>query len=249
MTELEGKVALVTGGSSGIGKACCLGLAKKGAKVLIFGSNEQRGQQVVADLKEALPSADFIFYQVDVSQTQQVQSTMDELLKEHQRVDILINCAGITRDQLFLKMDEASWDEVINVNLKSVYNTCKALTKPMMKQRWGRIINVSSVVGIQGNAGQANYAASKAGMFGFTKSLARELARRGITCNCIAPGFIETKMTEHFNEQQRKDIEEQIPMRRMGKSEEIAACALYLASDAAAYVTGQVLVVDGGISM
>ncbi|SCA58452.1 3-oxoacyl-[acyl-carrier-protein] reductase FabG [Chlamydiales bacterium SCGC AB-751-O23] len=249
MAKLDKQVALVTGGTSGIGRACCFTFAKEGAKVLIFGSNQERGDKVISDLKKEFPDGDFVFYRVDVSKTDLVQETIDQILKDHERVDILLNCAGITRDQLFLKMDEKSWDDVIEVNLKSVYNTCKALTRPMMKQRKGRVINISSVVGIQGNAGQANYAASKAGMHGFTKSLARELARRGITCNCIAPGFIETKMTTHFNENQKKEIEDQIPLRRMGSPEDIAACALYLASDDASYITGQVLVVDGGISM
>jgi 3-oxoacyl-[acyl-carrier protein] reductase len=246
---LQDKTAIVTGGSAGIGKAIALKFAQNGAKVVIFGTNEDRGREAVEELKSQVVDSEVYFYQVDVSDTSAVKTTIDAVLKEYGQVDILVNNAGITKDNLFIKMKEEEWDTVLNVNLKSLYNTCQALTRPMMKARGGKIINITSIVGLTGNTGQVNYAASKSGMLGFSKSLAKELARRNICVNCIAPGYIETKMTEILPEQQKDLLKANIPMQRLGKPEDVANTALFLASNMSDFITGQVITVDGGMVM
>lgn len=249
MGRLEGKKALITGGTRGIGKAISEIYVENGADVAIFGTNEERGQQVAEELsaKKQNPNQKIIFKKVDVSDHSGVKSGIDAVLDELGQVDILVNCAGVTRDNLLMKMPEVDWDSVININLKSVYNTSHHLIRPMMKKRAGTIINISSVIGLTGNAGQVNYAASKSGMIGLTRSLAKEVASRGITVNCVAPGFIRTDMTDQLTEQQRTAILEKVPLGRLGEPREIALAALFLGSDDAKYISGQVLTVDGGM--
>jgi 3-oxoacyl-[acyl-carrier protein] reductase len=248
---LKGKHALITGGTAGIGKEIALAFAKAGAHVAIFGTNAERSAQVVAELNQVKISEDQTFAAeiVNVSDTKAIEAAVQKLIASWGKIDILVNNAGITRDGLLMKMSEGDWDEVIDVNLKSVYNTCQALIRPMMKARAGKIINISSVVGLTGNAGQVNYAASKSGMIGFTKALAQEVATRNICVNCIAPGFIETRMTNALTDAQKEGIMKKIPMGRLGQPEEIAKAALFLASNLSDYVTGQVLTVDGGMVM
>lgn len=248
--SLSNQVAIITGGTSGIGKAIAKCFLNAGGIVYLIGSRPEKGQKALEELQNDAASSSHLFFKAcDVSSTDQVKNCFTEILSQQNRIDILVNCAGVTRDALLMKMTEQMWDEVIAINLKSVFNTCQFLTRPMMKQRQGRIINISSVVGLQGNIGQANYAASKAGIFGFTKSLAKEVASRGVTCNCVAPGFIQTPMTQDFTEKMIDDINQDIPLKRMGLPEEIAALVLFLASEKGSYITGQVLQVDGGISM
>lgn len=244
---LKGKTAIVTGATAGIGKEIALTFAKQGAKVAVFGTSSERGQEVVEAIKAQ--GGEGVFIAVDISKTDAVETSVQQAVEKLGHVDILVNNAGITKDQLMLKMTEEDWDSVIDINLKSCYNTCKALMRAMLKARQGKIINISSVVGLTGNAGQVNYASSKAGMIGFTKALAQEVAKRGITVNCIAPGFIETRMTDAMNEEQRKSVLEKIPMGRMGSTKDIAHAALFLASPFADYITGQVITVDGGMVM
>jgi len=241
--QLSGKIAVITGATAGIGKAIALRFAKEGAFVVAIGTNPERGAQIVQEI--GTDRAEFI--PLNVADTAAVDVAFKKILEKHKQIDILINNAGITRDGLLMKMGESDWDELMAINLKSCYNSCRAAVRAMMKARQGKIINMSSVVGLTGNAGQANYAASKAGMIGFSKALAKELAPRNICINCIAPGFIETAMTDALTDEQKKEIYATIPLGRMGKSEEIAEAALYLAS--ANYVTGQVLTVDGGMVM
>jgi 3-oxoacyl-[acyl-carrier protein] reductase len=245
---LKDQTALVTGGTAGIGKAIALRFAEAGARVAIFGTNAERGQQVLDEIMRLNPDQPGIFIAVNVVDTQAIEHAVKNVLAAFGRVDILVNNAGITRDQLLMKMSESDWDEVMGVNVKSCYNLTHALVRSMMKNRRGKIINISSVVGIQGNAGQANYAASKAAMIGFTKALAVELAPRNICVNCIAPGFIETPMTEALTEQQRADALQGVPLGRLGSALEIANATLFLASRQADYITGQVLAVDGGMT-
>jgi 3-oxoacyl-[acyl-carrier protein] reductase len=245
---LKGKVALVTGGSAGIGKAIALKLAEEGADVVIFGTNLERGNQVVSDIQKNY-SVKAHFFAVDVSKTLAVEEALKEVLHLFSKVDILVNNAGITKDQLLMKMTEEEWDQVLEVNVKSCFNTSKALTRPMMKARSGVIINMTSVIGLTGNPGQVNYAASKAAMIGFTKALARELASRNIRVNAIAPGFIDTSMTHVLTEEQKKAILEKVPLGRLGTAEDIANMVAFLADDKASYITGQVFVVDGGMVM
>ena len=249
MQLLKGKSALVTGGTAGIGKAIAALYAAQGANVAIFGTNRERGEQVLRELEEAKIdlSQQFALHLLDVSHTKEVDAAIQALLKSWGQIDILVNNAGITRDNLLMRMSEEDWDLVLSVNLKSIYNTCRSLARPMMKARAGAIINISSVIGLTGNAGQVNYAASKSGMIGFTKSLAKELASRNIRVNCIAPGYIETQMTEGLSPEIKEQILSKIPLGRMGDPRDIAQAALYLASDLSSYVTGQVLTVDGGM--
>lgn len=247
--HLAGKTAIVTGGNAGIGKAIACKLADHGAKVAIFGTNVERGHLVVEEIQSLSQDSVAIFQQVDVSDSSLVKEAVNEVLENFGKVDILVNNAGITKDNLFIKMKEEDWDTVLNVNLKSVYNVCHALVRTMMKAREGKIINVSSVVGLTGNPGQVNYSASKAGMLGFTKSLAKELAGRGICVNCIAPGYIDTRMTKALSDKQKEEILSQIPMKRMGSVDDIANAALFLASKMSDFITGQVLTVDGGMVM
>lgn len=247
---LKGKKAIITGATRGIGKAIATGFAKEGASLALFGTNSALGKEVEEELKPFLKEgAKAVFYKVDVASTKEVENSIKQVIDEFQRIEILVNNAGITRDNLLLKLSEEEWDQVIDTNLKSVFNTCKAIMRPMMKARYGKIINITSVVGLMGNAGQTNYAASKAGIIGFTKSLAKELASRNICLNCIAPGFIQTAMTDVLNDQIKENLLNQIPMQRFGKPEEIANAALFLASSLSDYITGQVLTVDGGMVM
>ena len=251
MHLLKDKIALITGGTAGIGREIAISYAKQGASVVIFGTHEARAAEVIQMLEQhrQSPEQKFIAKLVDVGSKSQTDQAIQEVLAMVGRIDILVNNAGITRDNLLMKMTEEDWDRVIAVNLKSVYNTCQALVRSMLKARNGKIINITSVVGLNGNAGQANYAASKAGMIGFTQSLAKEVASRGICVNCIAPGFIKTPMTGVLTETQKEAIIKQVPMGRLGNPEEIAHAAVFLASSLSDYVTGQVLTVDGGMVM
>jgi 3-oxoacyl-[acyl-carrier protein] reductase len=246
---LKGKCALVTGGTAGIGKAIALNFAKQGAKVAIFGTNLERGKQVLHELNLLTHDQNAQFVPVNVSQKSEVDSAIKKVMESFKNIDILVNNAGVTRDQLLMKMTENEWDDVMTINVKSCYNTSQALIRSMMKARGGKIINISSIVGLTGNAGQVNYAASKAAMIGFTKALAKEVASRGICVNCIAPGFIDTTMTEVLTDAQKNSILEKIPLGRMGRPDEIASVALFLASEMSSYMTGQVMTVDGGIVM
>lgn len=245
MHLLKGKKTLVTGGTSGIGKAIALKFAAEGADVMIVGTNEERAKACVAEMISCQVGDEqqFAYHILDVADTALVNAFLDTI----GALDVLVNNAGITRDGLLMRMSEEDWDAVLGTNLKSVFNFCKAAVRPMMKQRSGKIINISSVVGLTGNAGQSNYAASKLGMVGFTKSLAKELGSRGINVNCIAPGYIQTPMTESLNEQQRAAISDKIPM-GIGQPEAIASAALFLASPMSDYITGVVLPVDGGMT-
>ncbi len=244
---LKERVAIITGGTRGIGFAIASRFVQEGAAVALFGMNLERGKEAVKLLSAG--GAKVAFYAVDVADGQAVEKAIQRVYEEFNQVDILVNNAGITRDGLLMKMKEEDWDAVLDTNLKSIYHTCKSVVRPMMKARMGRIINISSVVGLIGNPGQTNYAASKAGMIGFTKSLAKELASRAITVNCIAPGFIQTAMADALNEVQKEALLRAIPMGRLGGPEDIAHAALFLATAHSAYITGQVLTVDGGMVM
>ncbi|WP_044893800.1 3-oxoacyl-[acyl-carrier-protein] reductase [Bacillus alveayuensis] len=245
---LQGKVALVTGASRGIGRAIALELARQGAKVAVnYAGSEAKANEVVAEILEM--GSEAFAVQADVSKVEAVDNMVKEVLDRFGRIDILVNNAGITRDNLIMRMKEEEWDEVININLKGVFNCTKAVTRPMMKQRYGRIINIASIVGVSGNPGQANYVAAKAGVIGLTKTTAKELASRNITVNAIAPGFITTDMTDKLSEEVREEMLKQIPLARFGEPKDIARVAVFLASDAADYMTGQTLHVDGGMVM
>ncbi|PWK12769.1 3-oxoacyl-[acyl-carrier-protein] reductase [Tumebacillus permanentifrigoris] len=245
---LKDKVALVTGGSRGIGRAICLELAEQGAKVVVnYAGSQSAAEEVVALIKEN--GGEAIAVQGDVASYADVEKIVAATTETFGRVDIVVNNAGITRDNLLIRMKEEEWDSVLNTNLKGVFNVTKAVARPMMKQRAGRIINITSVVGLIGNAGQANYVSAKAGVIGLTKSNAKELASRGITVNAIAPGYIETDMTDKLTEDVRSKLFEAIPLARLGRPEDIAHTVSFLASDRAGYITGQVLTVDGGMVM
>lgn len=246
---LQNQVAVITGGTAGIGKAIALKFAKEGARIAILGTNEERGRQALAEIREAVPEVKAHYFQTDVSDKLAVESSVNQILEKFGQADILVNNAGITKDQLLMKMPESDWDIVMDVNVKSCYNTCQALIRSMMKARKGKIINISSVVGLTGNAGQVNYAASKAAVIGFTKALAKEVASRNICVNCLAPGFIVTQMTDGLEDSQKQALLSQIPLKRFGNPEEIANAALFLASSLSDYMTGQVITVDGGMIM
>ncbi|MCB1134682.1 MAG: 3-oxoacyl-[acyl-carrier-protein] reductase [Chlamydiia bacterium] len=239
---LAEQITIVTGGTAGIGKAIAQAFIAEGARVALFGSNAERGAAAVQELGDAAA-----FFQVDVADFAAVEAAVKAVTEQLGPPSILVNNAGITRDNLLLRMKEEDWDRVLEVNLKSCFNTCKAVARSMMKARRGKIINISSVVGIQGNPGQANYAASKAGMLGYTKALARELAARDINVNAIAPGYIRTAMTDALNDGQKDAVMGQIPLGRIGHPDDIAQAAVFLAT--ANYITGQTLVVDGGMAM
>ncbi len=245
---LTGKVALVTGGSRGIGRAIALTLAAHGADVAInYAGNTAAAEEVKAAIEAMGRKA--LLVQGSVAETDGVQAIVNQVVKELGRLDILINNAGITRDGLLMRMKEADWDAVMETNLKGVYNCSKAVMRTMMKQKSGRIVNMASVVGEMGNAGQANYAAAKAGVIGFTKSLAKEVASRGITVNAVAPGFIATDMTSVLTDEQKAEMARTIPLGRAGQPQDVANAVLFLVSEEAAYITGQVLNVDGGMVM
>ena len=245
---MKDKVALVTGGSRGIGRSIALALGKNGVKVAVnYAGSEARAQEVVELIQAA--GSEAIAIQCDVSDSNAVQEMVKQVVATFGSIDILVNNAGITKDTLLMRMKEEDWDSVINTNLKGVFNTTKAVTRPMMKQRSGKIINIASVVGIIGNPGQANYVAAKSGVIGLTKASARELAARHIHVNAVAPGFIETDMTEELPEEAKQAMLAQIPLARFGSPDDVAGVVVFLASDASNYMTGQVLCVDGGMVM
>lgn len=245
---LQGKVAIVTGASRGIGRATAIELARNGANVVVnYAGSKEKAEQVVVEIKEL--GVDALAIQADIANSEQVTEMVKEAIDTFGRVDILVNNAGITKDNLIMRMKEEEWDAVINTNLKGVFNCSKAVTRQMMKQRYGRIINVASVVATLGNAGQANYVAAKAGVIGLTKTMARELANRNIHVNAVAPGFIETDMTDELGEDVKGQLLTQIPLATLGKPEHIATVVRFLASADADYMTGQTLHVDGGMVM
>lgn len=247
MKLLEGKTTLVTGASKGIGRAIAIAFASQGARVAFtYLSSVEKGEALVKKLEE-LGAAQAKGYRSDASKFEDAEQLINQVVEEFGSLDVLVNNAGITRDNLLMRMTEEQWDQVIETNLKSVYNTVKAAARTFMKQRSGSIINITSVVGIKGNAGQTNYAASKAGIIGFTKSVALELGSRNIRCNAIAPGFIETEMTDQLDEKTVQSWREAIPLKRGGKPQDVADAAVFLASNQADYITGQVLQVDGGM--
>lgn len=248
MGKLDGKTAVVTGASRGIGRAIALQLATEGANVVVnFSGSEQKAQQVVEEIKTL--GANAIAVQANVSDSDSVQNLMSTALEQFGSIDILVNNAGITRDNLLMRMKEDEWDDVMNTNLKGVFLCTKAVTRQMMKQRAGRIINISSIVGVMGNAGQANYVAAKAGVIGLTKTSARELASRNILVNAVAPGFITTEMTDTLPEDIKNSMLAQIPLASLGQPEDIAKAVIFLASEDSSYMTGQTLHIDGGMYM
>lgn len=246
--HLAGKVALITGASRGIGQAVALEMARAGADIAVNYSGSEAAAQATVDQVKAL-GRKAIMVKANVADADEVAAMVEAVQAEFGRIDILVNNAGITRDTLLMRMKDSDWDDVININLKGVYLVTKAVSKLMMKQRSGRIINMSSVVGVTGNAGQANYSASKAGVIGFTKTCAKELASRGILVNAIAPGFIHTDMTDVLPEKVKEATLAAIPLHRMAEPKEVASVAVFLASEYASYITGQVLNVDGGMVM
>ena len=245
---LGGKVALVTGASRGIGRAIALRLAQEGAAVALnYAGNVKAAEEVKQEIENAGGKA--ILVQADVADAEAVEAMISQVTEAFGSIDILVNNAGITRDGLLMRMKEADWDAVINTNLKGIFHCTKLVSKLMMKKRSGRIVNMASVVGVTGNAGQANYAAAKAGVIGFSKSIAKELASRGITVNMVAPGYIETDMTAVLPDKVREAMTANVPLGRGGKPEDVANAVLFLVSDEASYITGQVLHVDGGMVM
>lgn len=245
---LDGKIAVVTGASRGIGRQIALTMAAEGATVIVnYNGSAAKAEEVVTEICEAGGQAEAV--QCNVADYAKTEEMMKNIIAKYKKIDILVNNAGITKDNLLMKMSEEEFDAVIDINLKGAFNCTKHVSRQMLKQRGGRIINISSVSGVAGNAGQANYCASKAGIIGLTKSVARELGSRGITANAIAPGFIDTEMTAVLSDEVKKTMGEQIPLKRFGRTEDIAAAAVFLASDRAAYITGQVLCVDGGMTM
>ncbi len=244
---LSGRVALVTGASQGIGHACAEELARAGAAVALAARNQEKLKEVEAKIAQAGGNA--AVFPVDIGEEEQVRATIKAVIGHFGRVDILVNNAGITRDQLVMRMKRSDWDAVINTNLTSAYLTIQQVIPSMLKQRWGRIINVTSVFGQVGQAGQANYASSKAGLIGLTMAIAREVASRNITCNAVAPGFIETAMTSVLSEDFKQNAIKMIPLGRVGTAEDVAHAVKFLASEEASYITGHVLNVNGGMLM
>lgn len=245
---LEGKIALVTGASRGIGRQIAITLAARGAQVIVnYNGSAAKAEEVVKEIEAAGGKAEAI--QCSVADFDSCKAMLDDIVSRYGRLDILVNNAGITKDGLLMKMSEEDFSRVIDVNLKGAFNCIRHVSRMMLRQRSGRIISLASVVGLHGNAGQANYAASKAGIIGLTKSAAKELASRGITVNAIAPGFIKTDMTDVLSDKVKENIAASIPMGKMGTTEDVAKAAAFLASDGAGYITGQVLSVDGGMAM
>lgn len=245
---LTGKVALVTGAGRGIGRQIALTLAAQNAFVIVnYNGSKDKAEETVSEIKAA--GGDAVSYKCNVSDFEECQQMITAIIKEYKHIDILVNNAGITRDGLIMKMSEDDYDAVLDTNLKGTFNTIRHMSRYLLKQKSGRIINISSVSGILGNAGQANYSASKAGVIGLTKAVARELASRGITVNAVAPGFVDTDMTDALSDSAKENLISQIPLGRTGKPQDIANAVLFLASDAAGYITGQVLSVDGGMAI
>jgi len=247
--SLAKQTAIVTGGSRGIGRAICLDLVARGATVVAVARNADKLAELADEARKTeLPGA-IIPRAQNVTDRSAIDGLVDEIAETRKTIDILVNNAGITRDGLLMNMEDDQFDEVLTTNLRSAFWMTRSVSRYMVRARYGRIINISSVAGIMGNVGQSNYAASKAGLIGFTKSVAKELARRGITCNAVAPGFITTDMTDVLSDKIRQDVKQLIPCQRFGEPEDVAAAVTFLASPAAKYITGQVLVVDGGLSM
>jgi len=244
---LEGRVALVTGASQGIGRACALSLAREGATIAVAARNQQKLDELAAEITAAGGKA--AAFVIDVADEEQIKSGIKSAIAQFGKIDILVNNAGITRDQLVMRMKRADWDTVLNTNLTSAYLCIQQVIGSMLKQRWGRIVNITSVFGQTGQAGQANYAASKAGLIGLTMAMAREVASRNITCNAVAPGFIETSMTAVLSEEFKQSAVKNIPLGRVGSPEDVAGAVSFLASNDAAYITGHVLNVNGGLLM
>ena len=241
------EVVLVTGSTRGIGKAIAMAFAKEGALVLVVGRNAVLVDETAKNIVGEGGKADG--YVCDITDANQVSETVNKILDKHKRIDILINNAGVTRDNLLLRLSENDWDEVINTNLKGVFITTKVVSKAMLRAKKGKIISIASIIGITGNAGQSNYAASKAGIIGFSKSVAKELASRGITSNVVAPGYNATDMTAQLNDKVKEEILKNIPLARLGEASDVAGACLFLASKAADYITGQTIVVDGGLAV
>jgi 3-oxoacyl-[acyl-carrier protein] reductase len=248
MLDFKGKVVVVTGGNRGIGRAIAEAFARQGADLVIGGRTFPEVEKAAGEISSTT-GRKVVAVQVDVSDFQSANAFIEKAVSEFGRVNVLVNNAGLTRDKLLMRMDEEDWDIVLDTNLKGAFNCCKAVARPMLKQRGGRIVNVSSVSGLAGQVGQANYSASKAGMIGLTKALAREFASRNITVNAVAPGYVPTGLTNDLPEDLKESILKVTPLGRMGKPEEIANAVVFLASDEAAYITGQVLAVDGGMVM
>src|SRR3989454_3347142 len=245
--SLSGRVALVTGASQGIGKACVLKLAERGATVAVVARNEEKLKELVSHISGAGSKA--AAFPMDVADEEQIKSGCKAAIAQFGKIDILVNNAGITRDQLVMRIKRADWDAVLNTNLTSAFLCCQQTVGSMLKQRWGRIINITSIFGQTGQAGQANYASSKAGLIGLTMAIAREVASQNITCNAVAPGFIETAMTAGFSEDLKQDALKMIPLGRVGSPDDVARAVCFLASDDASYITGHVLNVNGGMLM
>jgi len=245
--SLSGRVAFVTGASQGIGRACALKLATEGATVAVAARNQEKLNELVNEIVSSGGQA--AAFALDVTDEEQVKSAIKAAIAQFGKIDILVNNAGITRDQLVMRMKRADWDAVLQTNLTSAYLCTQQVTSTMLKQRWGRIINIASVFGQMGQAGQANYSASKAGLIGLTMAIARELGSRNITCNAVAPGFIETPMTDVLNEEFKQNAVKQIPLGRVGSAADVAGAVAFLASDEASYITGHVLAINGGMLM
>ena len=245
--RFKNKVVMVTGSTRGIGKEIAVRFAKEGATSIILARNEPQARQVADEIQKGGLKADS--FACDVTNLANVQEIVNKILDKHKSIDILVNNAGITKDNLLLRMSESDWDEVISINLKGVFNCTKVVTKVMLKAQKGKVVNLASIIGIRGNAGQANYSASKAGIIGFTKSVALEFASRGINVNAIAPGYIETDMTAQMQDNARQKILKSIPLKKLGQAADVAGACLFLASEAANYITGQTIVIDGGMTI